>query len=128
MAWKRSAPAPYLIAQAVHEQRRCDEASVEGILLDVGKVRRAVERLGCDNLREEEVTLHGQFQGVRPAGRRFEFKRSADGEVIRGEIGPAVADPDIINQRLHQSTSISVLATQVGNGKPRRLVVPEAGP
>lgn len=58
-----------------------------------------------------------------PTGRRFEFKRSPDGEVIRGKIGPAVADPDIINQRLHQPTTISVLTTQVGNGKPRYVLL-----
>ncbi len=49
--------------------------------------------------------------------RRFECKRSPDSEVIRGEIGLAVADPDIINQHLRQPTTISVLTTQVGNGK-----------
>ncbi len=55
--------------------------------------------------------------------RRFECKRSPDGEVIRGKIGPAVADPDIINQRLHEPTTISVLAIPVGNGRPRYVLL-----
>jgi len=90
---------------------------------DVGEVRRAVDRLGQDNLREEETTLHGEFQGVLPKARRFEFKLSADGEVIRGKIGPAITDPDILNQNLHQPTTISVMATQVGTGKPRYVLL-----
>ncbi len=56
-------------------------------------------------------------------GRRLEFTRSTDGEVIRGKIGPAVADPDSINQRLHQPATITVLTTQVGNGKPRYVLL-----
>jgi hypothetical protein len=40
---------------------------------DLGDVRRAVQRLSQDNLREEETTLFGEFQGVLPKGRRFEF-------------------------------------------------------
>ncbi len=42
-------------------------------------------------------------------------------EVIRGKIGPAVAAPDLINQRLHQPTPISVLTTRGGNGRPRAV-------
>ena len=86
---------------------------------DVAEVRRAVERLSQDNLREEETTLHGEFQGVLPKGRRFEFKLSSDGEVIRGKVGAAISDPDVINRHLHSPTTISVMATQVANGKPR---------
>lgn len=86
---------------------------------DVGEVRRAVDRLSRENLREEQKTLHGEFLGVLPEARRFEFKLSTEGEVIRGKIGPGVTDPDSINRRLHQPTEISVMATQVGSGKPR---------
>ncbi len=90
---------------------------------DVGEVRRAVERLGQDNLHEQETTLNGEFQGVLPKARRFEFQLSADAEVVRGKIGPAIANPDVINQYLHQPTTITVMATQVGNGKPRYLLL-----
>lgn len=90
---------------------------------DVGEVRRAVQRLSGDNLRENETTLHGEFQGVLPKARRFEFKLSADGEVIRGKVGPAITDPDVINRYLHRPTEISVITTQVGNGKPRYVLL-----
>jgi hypothetical protein len=61
--------------------------------------------------------------GVLPLGRRFEFKLSRTGEVIRGKIAPAIADPDEINQHLHRPYEISVMATQVGNGKPRYVLL-----
>lgn len=90
---------------------------------DVGEVRRAVERLSRENLSEEQKTLDGEFLGVLPEARRFEFKLSAEGEVIRGTIGPGVADPDAINRHLHRRTEISVMATQVGGGKPRYVLL-----
>ncbi|HET6878921.1 MAG TPA: hypothetical protein VFI31_02125 [Pirellulales bacterium] len=89
---------------------------------DVGEVRRAVARLSRENLREERKTLRGEFLGVLPEARRFEFKLSTEGEVIRGKIGPAVGDPDAINRHLHQPTEIAVMATQVGSGKPRYVL------
>lgn len=90
---------------------------------DVGEVRRAVERLSQDNLQEKEATLHGEFQGVLPRARRFEFKLSANEEVIRGSISSAISDPDVINQHLHQPIKITVMMTQVGNGKPRYVLL-----
>jgi hypothetical protein len=86
---------------------------------DVGEVRRAVQRLSQDNLREEETTLSGEFQGILPEGRRFEFRRVEGGEVVRGKIGSAIGDPGVLNRHLHQTVQITVLETRVGNGKPR---------
>jgi len=94
---------------------------------DVGEVRRAVERLGQDNLREEQTHLAGEFQGVLPKGRTFEFKLADTGEVVRGKVGPAIADPDVINRHLHQATTIDVLATRVGNGRPRYVLTAVPG-
>ncbi len=89
---------------------------------DVGEVRRASERLSQDNLHERETTLHGEFQGVLPGSRRFEFKLSADSTIVHGKIGPAIPDPAVINRHLHQPTEIHVLETQVGAGKPRYVL------
>ncbi len=86
---------------------------------DVGEVRRAVQRLSQDNLREDETSFFGEFQGVLPAGRRFEFRLAEGSEVVRGKIGPSIADPDVINRHLHQPVQIRVLATRVGTGRPR---------
>lgn len=94
---------------------------------DVGEVRRAVERLSQDNLREEQTQLAGEFLGVLPKGRTFEFKLTESGDVVRGKVGPAIADPDVINRHLHQTTTISVLATRVGNGRPRYVLTAVPG-
>lgn len=96
---------------------------------DVGEVRRGVERLSTDNLHEEEKTLSGEFQGVLPKARTFEFKIGGSDEVIRGKVGSDIAIPDEINGHLHKPTTIDVLATRVGTGKPRYVLLklPEWG-
>jgi hypothetical protein len=90
---------------------------------DVGDVRRAVQRPSQDNLREEDTTLFGEFQGVLPEGRRFEFRMAEGSDVIRGKIGPAVGDPDVINKRLHRPVQVNVYATRVGTGSPRFVLL-----
>jgi hypothetical protein len=90
---------------------------------DVGDVRWAVQRLSQDNLREEGATLFGEFQGVLPEGRRFEVRMAERGEVIRGNIGPAVGDADAINKCLHRPVQINVHATRVGSGRPRYVLL-----
>ena len=90
---------------------------------DVGEVRRGVERLSKDNLHEEETQHTGEFQGVLPKARSFEFKLADRVEVIRGKVGEDIASPDEINEHLHQATTIDVLATRVGAGKPRYVLL-----
>jgi hypothetical protein len=96
---------------------------------DVGEVRRGVERLSQDNLHEEVTQLTGEFQGVLPKARSFEFKIAANQEVVRGKVSPTITSPDEINNHLHQSLTIDVLATRVGTGKPRYVLLklPEWG-
>ena len=90
---------------------------------DVGEVRRGVERLSHDNLHEEETQLSGEFQGVLPKARSFEFKLAATQEIIRGKVSTAISSPDDINSHLHQATTIDVLATRVGAGRPRYVLL-----
>lgn len=89
---------------------------------DVGEVRRGAERLSQDNLLEEETRLIGDFRGVLPRSRTFEFKIRDNQEVIRGKLSPAISSPDEINNHLNQPTTIDVLATRVGAGKPRYVL------
>jgi len=90
---------------------------------DVGQVRNSIARLSLDNLHEDERTLEGEFQGVLPKSRTFEFKLASEDEVIRGRIGPAIPDPDALNACLHRSARIKVLATRVGDGRPRFVLL-----
>jgi len=89
---------------------------------NVGEVRRSLERLGQDNLHEEMQEFVGEFQGVLPNRRTFEFKVATDEVVIAGKIGPGISDPDTLNLHLHTRTTIKVIATRVGNGRPRYLL------
>jgi hypothetical protein len=90
---------------------------------DVGQVRRSLERLSQDNLREEEQHLHGEFQGVLPKRRTFEFAISGQTDIIIGKVSSAIPDASILNDLLHQSVRIKVMTTRVGNGRPRYVLL-----
>lgn len=89
---------------------------------DVGQVRASLERLGADNLRESEQQLHGEFVGVLPKSRTFEFKLAGEEKIIRAKVAPTIQNVDELNQHLHQTVSVHVMTTQVGNGRPRYLL------
>jgi hypothetical protein len=90
---------------------------------DVGQVRTSLARLSQENLREEQEQLRGELQGVLPKARAFEFKLADTGQVIRGKVAAAIADPDVLNRVLHQPVHIKVMVTRVGNGRPRYLLI-----
>lgn len=90
---------------------------------DVGQVRRSLERIGRDNLREDEQFLNGEFQGVLPRRRTFEFKIAGTDQVIVGKVAPIIEDVDLINKHLHQQVEIRAMVTRVGDGRPRYLLL-----
>lgn len=89
---------------------------------DVGQVRRSLERLGADNLKESEQTLHGKFIGALPKSRTFEYMLAEHEQIIRGKAASIIQNVDEINQHLHHKVSIKVMVTQVGSGRPRYLL------
>jgi hypothetical protein len=89
---------------------------------DVGQVSRSLARLAADNLHESEEQLRGEFVGVLPNSRSFEFKLADDQQIIRGKVAPRLHNVDDINGHLHQTVQIEVTRTQVGNGRPRYLL------
>ena len=89
---------------------------------DVGQVSRSLARLAADNLHESEERLRGEFVGVLPNSRSFEFRLASDGQIIRGKVSPRVQNVDAINDHLHSAVQIDVTRTQVGNGRPRYLL------
>lgn len=90
---------------------------------DSGQVRRSLQRMSQDNLHEEEQILKGEFQGVLPKRRTFEFKLQETDEVIAGKIGLAIANADEFNAHLYQTVSVRLMVTRVGNGRPRYLLL-----
>jgi hypothetical protein len=93
---------------------------------DPGQVRRSVERLSADNLKEHEDSLDVVFEGVLPLRRTFQFR--VGDNVLFGKVGPAIADPQRINLLLNRPLRVQLLVTQVGEGRPRYTLIedPEA--
>lgn len=89
---------------------------------DVGQVSRSLARLAADNLHESNEQLRGEFLGVLPNSRSFEFRLAVDGQIIRGKVSPRLQNVDDINGHLHRTVQIQVTRTQVGNGRPRYLL------
>jgi hypothetical protein len=85
----------------------------------IDQIRTSAERLREDNIREIDEKFSGEFQGVLPAARTFEFKLT-EGEIIRGKVGPEIEDADILNREyLHRPVSIQLHVIKVGHGIPR---------
>ncbi len=91
---------------------------------DLGQVRASLARLGRDNLHEDALTLTGEFQGLLSKPRTFQFAADGDLGVITGKVSRAIPDLDRINRELgYQRVQMTLLATRVGSGRPRYLLV-----
>lgn len=81
---------------------------------------RATNRFKKENIKEADEVFTGEFQGVLPAGRTFEFKLHDQEGLIKGRIGAEVADPDILNRDwLHKKAKITLHGVRIGEGRPR---------
>lgn len=84
------------------------------------QLQASCERLKDDNIQEREESYQGEFQGVLPTGRTFEFRLSDQKEIIRGKVDRAIEDPDVLNRDwLHKSVIVAFDVMQVGQGRPR---------
>ncbi len=92
---------------------------------DVAEVKRGVERLSQENVHEETQRLTGEFQGVLPKRRTFEFKLADEDRVIIGKVGAGIENPDVLNRHLHQTTTIELVATRLGRGRPKYVLKTE---
>lgn len=86
---------------------------------DVSQVRRSEGRLRQDNIREEDKPLSGQFLGVLPHRRTFEFRVVGIEEPITGRVGEGIEDAADINHVLGQTLTIQVHTKRAGTGRPR---------
>ncbi|WP_300294596.1 hypothetical protein [Nitrosomonas sp.] len=87
---------------------------------DYEQIKLSSERLRDENIQEREESYQGEFQGVLPASRSFEFKLSSEDEIIKGKVDKTVADPDILNREwLHKPVTVVLHVMQVGQGRPR---------
>ncbi|MBF0283985.1 MAG: hypothetical protein HQL51_05955 [Magnetococcales bacterium] len=84
----------------------------------IEQVRRSFERLNPDNLKETEETFSGQFLGVLPEKREFEFSAFPESLLIRGKVNRVIKDASEINRLLNGRCRITVHATRAGKGRP----------
>lgn len=86
---------------------------------DVNQLRRSEGRLRRDNIHEEETSLHGEFLGVLPHRRTFEFRVADSQEIIIGKVGPGIKDASGINRILEHTLTIRVHTKRAGTGRRR---------
>lgn len=59
--------------------------------LDKVSVARAFERVSRTEIVEIDEVIEGELLGLVPVQRRFDFRRSSDGEVIQGRVAPTLS-------------------------------------
>lgn len=90
---------------------------------NVGQVRNSLARLSRENLSESEERLSGEFQGFLPKGRTCEFYSYATQEIIRCKVPVSIKNAADINRHLYEHTTIDVMVTRVGSGRPRYALI-----
>jgi hypothetical protein len=87
---------------------------------DYEQLKASSARLRDDNIQKREESYRGEFQGILPAGRTFEFKLLDQEGVIRGKLDAAIPNPDLLNREwLYKPVAIKLNVIQVGQGRPR---------
>jgi hypothetical protein len=80
----------------------------------------SAERLQEGNIRECEEDFIGNFAGMLPSGRTFEFNLTDGNPPIKGKVAAEIEDPDLINREwLKRPAKIKLGVIQVGQGRPR---------
>lgn len=87
---------------------------------DYEQLKTSCERLKDENIQEREETYRGEFQGVLPTSRTFEFQLADQRGLIKGRVDRTVDDPDALNRDwLHKPVTVKLNVIQVGQGRPR---------
>ena len=87
---------------------------------DYEQIKASCERLKSDNIHEREETYWGQFQGILPTGRTFEFQLADQKGLIKGKVDVAIDDPNVLNREwLNKPVTVKLNVMQVGQGRPR---------
>ncbi|RDB35041.1 MAG: hypothetical protein DCC88_12225 [Spirobacillus cienkowskii] len=90
----------------------------------IAQVKSCSERLSITNIKEDEnISIFGEFLGLLPNKRTFEFKIKGSNELITGKISPSILNPEKINSIINHEIEIKVTKTTVGRGKPRYLII-----
>ncbi len=91
---------------------------------DVDQLKVSADRLKEENIIEDDYEYLGEFQGILPQSRTFEFRTNDGGEIIKGKIHATIDDPDVINREwLHRPCHLTLNFVQVGQATPRYTLV-----
>ncbi len=92
---------------------------------NIEQLQTSTLRLQEENIHERDEEYIGEFQGVLPQGRTFEFKLIDQDGILKGKVDVSINDPDILNREwLHKSVRLRLHVIQVGQGRPR-FTLPE---
>lgn len=84
------------------------------------QLKTSSERLKSENINESEQTFLGQFTGVLPDSRTFEFLNTKNDEIIKGKLDKRIVDTEVLNKKwLYKNIEVTFDVIQVGQGKPR---------
>lgn len=87
---------------------------------DIDQLKLSEARLKADNISRTEEVFVGEFQGVLPQSRTFEFSILGEGTIIKGKITEEIEDPDVLNREwLHKRVQAPFAVVQVGTARPR---------
>ena len=87
---------------------------------DIEQLQFSAERLKEENIHETDEEYRGEFQGVLPYSRTFEFKLVDQSGILKGKVDIAIEDPDLLNREwLHKLVDVRLHVIQVGQGRPR---------
>jgi hypothetical protein len=91
---------------------------------DINSIIRSKEMLSPSNFKEETRPFTGHFIGILPETRRFEFRVSGTGEVVKGKILkiPSKEIEDFNKNSLFNNVSVDMKVYRIGDSKPRYSV------
>lgn len=86
-------------------------------------LNKLITRLAEENISEFIEEYRGEFRGVLPNSRTFEFMEYPDKNLIKGKIDHTFEDPDVINREyLHKPVTVEFKVIQFGQAKPKYTV------
>ncbi|MGP9421035.1 hypothetical protein ACT3RT_18785 [Ewingella sp. AOP9-I1-14] len=93
------------------------------IFRDPKQLEQAYEKLGSENVLEEEFDADVYFLGTLPNKRQCEFFVLGETEIKSAKIHKAVENPDDINKHLGTVGRAKFIKKTVGKGKPRYTLI-----
>lgn len=90
---------------------------------DVAQVRTGERRLRQENIHHEQRVIRGQFLGVLPAQRTFEFQEADTDRVISGRVDRTIGDASKINGVLGKPLQVRLLSKRIGASNERFVLL-----